>query len=50
MYFPLEASVDASKWTHFEDDGSDKGVMKLETEAGGERPSSFAVICASFCG
>ena len=33
-YFPLEASVDASKWTHFEDDGSDKGVMKLETEVG----------------
>ena len=26
--------MDASKWTHFEDDGSDKGVMKLETEVG----------------
>ena len=33
-YFPLGVSVDASKWTHFEDDGSDKGVMKLETEVG----------------
>ena len=46
-YFPLGVSVDASKWTHFEDDGRDKGVMKLETEVGEERPS-FAVICASF--
>ena len=45
MYFPLEDSVDASKWTHFEDDGSDKGVMKLETEVGG----GTAVICRHLC-
>ena len=41
--------MDASKWTHFEDDGRDKGVMKLETEVGegsGRHLPSFVPLFA----